>query len=56
MKDKPIEIQHYEVELDEVLDYYAKGFHGAPTKKIIKNEAYVDVTKGTVIFKLYLTK
>ena len=50
-----MKIEHIAVSLTTVLHWYSKGFK--PKGGVVKTyETFVDVTKGVVMFKLYVEK
>ena len=49
-----LEIKYQEVALSDVLDFFAKSFQLTDGSTVESHDAFVDVGKGKVIFKLYV--
>jgi hypothetical protein len=49
---KHLEIQFKEEPIKDVISWFVKGYK----KKVQHYEWYIDPTKGTIIFKLYMDK
>lgn len=48
-------IQWQEHKLDDVMDYFSKGFAPKPNgAKVVKAEWFIDTNKNKVVFRLYV--
>lgn len=48
-----IDVMYVEADLDDVLNYYIKGYALTDGRNIVKCEPFVDVLKDKVIFKVF---
>jgi hypothetical protein len=49
-----MEIEYQEIPIGSVMEYFVKGFEHNGGKQIRRHEAFVDLHKGIVVFKLYV--
>lgn len=47
-----MDIQYHEVKLDDVLDYFVKGYDFPPGTSLFRHEAFIDTAKGKVIIRM----
>lgn len=52
---KILTVNYQEVPLIKVLEHFGKGFkHEDDSKTVVRFEAFIDVVRGVVVYKLYV--